>query len=1116
MTEVELVLSIARSEVGYHEINGRSKFAAWCFGDAHSDWAWCCAFCCWVFNQANLAPIFYGGKKVGSCKELMRWAKTANRFVNPKDTPHPGDIVFYDFDHVGESHHVGIVEACTATTIWTIEGNTSDSVAYRNRSRTPSTEGGGVMGYFRPAYTGASVGPTSGPDWDGDAEESTNQWDVARHSLMDDIYQNLEKKGGVGRYIDTDNSIAYPKGTLFNAKYRSPKDLEADAIKELYQPGNYEFKLRRGSRNTMYPASFYGNPTIYFRSARDEKEYNQLFVGHYAISNSTGSRKVCGTLICGRSPNGRYSNVTNLGFWNGNSIVNPSYNREGNWESGKPGLIVSDDGFFSGFEALSGHYGISSGSIRIDPINYQESQTLLCEYDNIIGTYGNKFANDITLYIYDDMDLMNQDYDNNTREHALNYPGDSSGGGGSGSQTHGFDWLEYFRGHNTHQACVGWTKNGLTTIMPNSDIFKIDSYLWKRVRNYNGSGLNTPEQSELHITLDGSYEFDNQTTERINDYPAMIIKRVGGDNYNFHFDYISQSGTPNTKIISRIGNYSTAINMGSTSNPTQGWNYSEITKFGARPGLDSMFDRTLQYNCDSQYISFSTEQMTMMIDTTMPVYDSVATYQLDVQRGTYPSLALNAPREVTGMEIKIWDNFSKRPNSTKQPSNGQTYSVVLKEDCSVYEPVFVLTSSNLNWNYLSAWNRYYYITDIVSKRRNQIELHCKLDVLATYKANILSTSGLCKYSSTNYDVDFTDDKIACTNNISSVLHSTTAMPFSLDTTGCYLFACVNERDSGIGGSATYYALDEANCGGIKGYLCSSDFFDSMVKHFNNPLDVITDFAWIPIPYSYFSQTAEHVQIGDVAMSGAHSFGKRITTRNISTTVSITIPWVSGHTASFLDNPPYSQMYIYLPFVGTIPLENHWYGQNTIQCHVVLDIYTGDVVYSLKRGSTKIANYTGNIKTSLPIAGTTTGDFALIASSVSAGANIALNAMAPVPASPKNKAYNPAQKVSNMFSSAESSIGGIMQSQTHASIIGSNSSKAQVYLGTSIELYIFVRETKTTLADIRPYTGNICNKVISISGQSGYFQGNGISVSILGPEQYKNELNDYVNSGIFIE
>ena len=79
------------------------------------------------------------------------------------------------------------------------------------------------------------------------------------------------------RYIDTDNTIAYPKGTLFNAKYRSPKDLEPDAIKELYQPGNYEFKLRRGSRNTMYPASFYGNPTIYFRNKRDEKEYNHIF-----------------------------------------------------------------------------------------------------------------------------------------------------------------------------------------------------------------------------------------------------------------------------------------------------------------------------------------------------------------------------------------------------------------------------------------------------------------------------------------------------------------------------------------------------------------------------------------------------------------------------------------------------------------------------------------------------------------------------------------------------------------------------------------------------------------------------------------------------------------------
>ena len=44
------------------------------------------------------------------------------------------------------------------------------------------------------------------------------------------------------------------------------------------------------------------------------------------------------------------------------------------------------------------------------------------------------------------------------------------------------------------------------------------------------------------------------------------------------------------------------------------------------------------------------------------------------------------------MNIKVWSNFSKRKNSTKQPTGGSTITVTLKDQCSILSPVFILST----------------------------------------------------------------------------------------------------------------------------------------------------------------------------------------------------------------------------------------------------------------------------------------------------------------------------------------------------------------------------------------------------------------------------------------
>ena len=63
------------------------------------------------------------------------------------------------------------------------------------------------------------------------------------------------------------------------------------------------------------------------------------------------------------------------------------------------------------------------------------------------------------------------------------------------------------------------------------------------------------------------------------------------------------------------------------------------------------------------------------------------------------------------MNISYWTGFSKRKNSTKQPTSGTTATVYLKDDTSILNPTFDCTGvpDNVNYIYVSDFGRYYFI-----------------------------------------------------------------------------------------------------------------------------------------------------------------------------------------------------------------------------------------------------------------------------------------------------------------------------------------------------------------------------------------------------------------------
>ena len=137
-----LIIRVASAQIGNV---GGIKFCKWYgFGGRVE---WCACFVSWCADQCGyidkgIIPKF---AVVG---DGVDWFKARGRFRNNKYIPHPGDVIFFDWDSDGTRDHVGFVERCDGKTVYTIEGNSGDTCR-RLVYRVGHPE---VIGYGVPAY----------------------------------------------------------------------------------------------------------------------------------------------------------------------------------------------------------------------------------------------------------------------------------------------------------------------------------------------------------------------------------------------------------------------------------------------------------------------------------------------------------------------------------------------------------------------------------------------------------------------------------------------------------------------------------------------------------------------------------------------------------------------------------------------------------------------------------------------------------------------------------------------------------------------------------------------------------------------------------------------------
>lgn len=188
---IDLVLNLARSEVGYREKASNSQLddkdanagtGNWTkyardldglrnfYNTAKNGYMWCDVFYDWLFvkcfgaelgRQMLCQPLNSAG---AGCKFSVQYYKQYGRWFT--GSPEPGDQIFFSYAP-GEYSHTGLVESVSGGVVTTIEGNTSESVGRRSYAVGSST----IAGYGRPRWelaTGASsdisFGPSESPE----------------------------------------------------------------------------------------------------------------------------------------------------------------------------------------------------------------------------------------------------------------------------------------------------------------------------------------------------------------------------------------------------------------------------------------------------------------------------------------------------------------------------------------------------------------------------------------------------------------------------------------------------------------------------------------------------------------------------------------------------------------------------------------------------------------------------------------------------------------------------------------------------------------------------------------------------------------------------------------
>jgi hypothetical protein len=462
----------------------------------------------------------------------------------------------------------------------------------------------------------------------------------------------------------------------------------------------------------------------------------------------------------------------------------------------------------------------------------------------------------------------------------------------------------------------------------------------------------------------------------------------------------------------------------------------------------------------------------------------------------------------------IFYTHNKRNNSLKLPTKGTTIPCILKDSTSITSPVLELktvTRPDYNYGYISDFGRYYYVTEWIYDK-GIWSCSLTVDVLTSWRSNILNTTAYVEYSSSSYSNNIIDPRMTSSEEKLYTHWEEPAESAVFNTNGCYILSIISTDANGYNGACAVYALTQSQLSQFSATITAQDFLDGVwegIKNaFNNPFDAIVSCRWIPFAYSMLSGEEKEIVVvyAEIGVNG-----KLLTNNFVTSNFGTEIPSRAA-TKSYTDVAPFVTGVLYLPFVGTVPLDlNAFYPTNYIHMKIVCDVVTGDLVYTLGQSADFfVSTYSGNCATQIPLSNNMVDSLGMIASSGGIIGGLATTVAGIVK-------KDPGLITKGLGAAGLGTYGTARSAEVHTQTNGAISSRVGAHVQRTIELVLIRNNVPDSAGTERKETiGLPCFRTILLVTLSGYCQCSGASVSAPATDNELALINDYLNSGIYID
>ena len=432
-------------------------------------------------------------------------------------------------------------------------------------------------------------------------------------------------------------------------------------------------------------------------------------------------------------------------------------------------------------------------------------------------------------------------------------------------------------------------------------------------------------------------------------------------------------------------------------------------------------------------------------------------------------------------------------------SDGVVKTVHFKSTTDKINPTFFLKGTD-DYVYCKAWGMYYFVHRISYDIDGAQMVYCNLDVLATFKADILNTKAFVKYSSSNYSAKIIDDRIARYTDTTwnSNEYDSIFVDSETDFQNEYVFFVTVGGEYSQGaytGGYNYYVFSETGWNDFCAMLCDSTFEVDIKKFFADVDSALISCRRMPVKTASLpTESVSSIRIGRVDIPYT---ALKLSGRYIHRTIHATIP---TYKTDFNQWAPYVRLKMYIPFIGTVDLPTDLFKDDTVLIDYVLDLVSGQMDVHICHHSLNniVQTFTTEVGGQLP---TSVNNVNLAKVAAHGASAVGLLAAKNVVGSLEQAASAVSAGLSDNVGNKGSFGGGrseVLQSQ---------------FILYSIYWSSVMSPNNQDFIDVY---GRPCYKVLQLTNLTGYVQTIDFRIEISSLDVIKDMINSAMDAGVYIE